>query len=93
MGLDTVEVIERIEHYFQIRIPDAEVAQLGTVQEIIDAVVQKIKDNPHSRLSYLLSDGTAPIEAGVLEIISDISGIPISKIERHHSLTTDLGLD
>lgn len=93
MGLDTFEVIERIEHYFQINISDVEAAQLGTVQEIIDVVVRKIKDNPHSHSSYLLLEGTEHIESRVIEIISDISGISISKIKRHHSLTRDLGLD
>lgn len=49
MGLDSVEIVVRIEEYFGISIPDAEAAQISTVQGLVDAVFSKVSVHPNAR--------------------------------------------
>ena len=42
MGLDSVELLIRVEEHFDIAIPDKEAAQIETVQELADCVYAKV---------------------------------------------------
>ena len=46
MGLDSVEILVRVEEHFGISIPDAEAAQISTVQEFADCVFTKVGVHP-----------------------------------------------
>ena len=46
MGLDSVELIIRIEEHFDIAIPDKEAAQIETVQELANCAYASMITNP-----------------------------------------------
>jgi hypothetical protein len=46
MGLDSVELIIRVEGHFDIAIPDKEAAQIETVQELADCAYAKVLADP-----------------------------------------------
>jgi acyl carrier protein len=46
MGLDSVEILVRVEKYFGISIPDREAEKILTVQEFADCVFTKVTVNP-----------------------------------------------
>lgn len=50
MGLDTVEIVMRIEEDFSIDLPDVELASVQTVGDLYELVVKKLDTKP-SRLS------------------------------------------
>lgn len=84
MGMDTVELIWKIEHRFDIRIPNEEASQITTVQDIYDVVSKNLSANGHSL------DGLQSI---VNQIIAEMAGLELEDIQPHKSITNDLGLD
>src|SRR5688572_27660604 len=46
MGLDSVEILVRVEEYFGISIPNGEAQKILTVQEFADCVFAKVTINP-----------------------------------------------
>ena len=46
MGLDSVEILVRVEEYFGISIPDREAEKILTVQDFADCVFAKVTFNP-----------------------------------------------
>lgn len=46
MGLDSVEILVRVEEYFGISIPDREAEKILTVQDFADCVFTKVTVNP-----------------------------------------------
>jgi hypothetical protein len=46
MGLDSVEILVRVEEYFGISIPDREAERILTVQDFADCVFTKVTVNP-----------------------------------------------
>ncbi len=46
MGLDSVEILVRVEEYFGISIPDREAEKILTVQDFADCVFTKVTINP-----------------------------------------------
>jgi hypothetical protein len=46
MGLDSVELLIRIEKYFDIAIPDQEAGKIVTVQDFVDCVYKKVSLHP-----------------------------------------------
>jgi acyl carrier protein len=81
MGLDTVELIVKIEQHFAISIPNIDAEKIHTVQDLCDTV---------ARIGGL---PVAAIMHDVIAIVSDQAGIPEHAILPSHSLTSDLGLD
>jgi acyl carrier protein len=49
MGLDSVEILVRVEEYFGISIPDREAEKILTVQDFADCVFTKVTVNPTER--------------------------------------------
>lgn len=46
MGLDSVEILVRVEKYFDISVPDSEAEEIATVQNFADCVFAKVTINP-----------------------------------------------
>ncbi|GAA4338049.1 hypothetical protein [Flaviaesturariibacter amylovorans] len=84
MGLDTVELIVRIEQHFAICIPDAEAERIATVQDLADAVLRHSGPPPNL---------VAEITRRVVELVADHAGRDPDAVLLAHSLTSDLGLD
>jgi acyl carrier protein len=84
MGLDTVDLIVRIETYLSISIPDRQAEKIVTVQDICAIVFKLLPTSDIDRVE---------IENAVKTIISDHTGLKISEMDLHKSITSDLGLD
>lgn len=52
MGLETVEMIIKLETHFKIDIPDKDASKLDTPNKIIDYIVNKLRANDDPALSY-----------------------------------------
>jgi acyl carrier protein len=84
MGMDTVELIMRIEDHFGIAIPDAETEKIDTVQDIYDTVIRHLPEGEAS---------IATVPLVVNNIIADHAGLELWEISPEKSITNDLGLD
>jgi acyl carrier protein len=82
MGLDTVDLIHKIEEHFKLPIPDQEAEKMVTIRDIHN-YLYKIAD----------SDSKSLIEQELLMIISDHAGVDIKDLWLDMSITEDLGLD
>ncbi len=71
MGLDSVELVVEIEHYFQINIPNKEAERLTTIQEMVDCVA--IHKNITLNSEALKEHVFAKIEYGLksLDLLTD----------------------
>ena len=49
MGLDSVELLMSFEYKFGIQVPDDEAEKIGTVEQMVDSVFEKIKINPNDK--------------------------------------------
>ncbi|MBT1688682.1 acyl carrier protein [Dawidia soli] len=81
MGLDSVELVIRVEKYFDIAIPDKEAAEIVTVQDFADCVYTKVTLNK------------GDTEKIIIGIVSESSGIPVGEIKLEHRICYDLGID
>lgn len=81
MGLDTVELIVKVEDKFQIQILDQEAENIETVGHLVEMVKKKTKQS----------------DQVVFPIIKDIlinqMGIPVDQIKYQSHIVYDLGLD
>jgi acyl carrier protein len=84
MGLDTVELIFKIEEHFGLQIPDQEAGQMTTIRHISDYI------SSHTGAD---SERMAQIEREVLSIVADHAGVDITELWLDMSITNDLGLD
>jgi len=84
MGLDTVELIFKVEEHFKLPITDEEAEKMVTIRSISDYI---------AKLSGADVVRKAQIEQEVLSIVSDHAGVDISDLWLDMSITSDLGLD
>jgi acyl carrier protein len=84
MGLDTVELIYKIENHFKLPIPDEEAERMTTIRHISDYM---------SKLEGADEERKAQIEEEVLLIVADHAGYDITELRLDMSITSDLGLD
>lgn len=84
MGLDTVDLLMKVEDHFSISIPDVEAENIVTVQHYYDTVAKHLNAKP---------DEIPAIQAAINTIIADYVGLDLAEIEPHKSITSDLGLD
>lgn len=84
MGLDTVELIYKIEEHFKLPIPDNEAEKLATIRNISDYIVGLLGADQERK---------AQIEQEVLAIVSDHAGMDTADLWLDMSITGDLGLD
>ncbi|HEY0356770.1 MAG TPA: hypothetical protein VGC29_11225 [Flavisolibacter sp.] len=84
MGLDTVELIYKIEKHFQISIPDQEAEKMVTIRNISDFI---------SRLLNAGLEEQAQVEQEILHIVSEHSGVDIKDLWLDMLIADDLGLD
>jgi acyl carrier protein len=82
MGLDTVELIYKIEEHFKLPIPDQEAEKMVTIRDILNYLI-KIAN----------ADSKSHIEQELLMIISDHAGVDVKDLWLDMSITSDLGLD
>ena len=87
MGMDTVELIMKVEDHFQIRIPDKEAENIYTIADIYKVVAT------HISLKHEVSLNKQEIENQVNQIIAEHTGIDFNKITPDKSITDDLSLD
>jgi acyl carrier protein len=84
MGLDTVDLLMKIEDHFSISIPNKEAEQITTVQDYYNVVARHLNATPEEM---------AVIQLTINQLIADHAGLDLSEIEPHKSITNDLGLD
>ena len=84
MGLDTVDLLMKVEDHFSISIPNSEAEQIVTVQNYYDAVAKYLNAKPEEMPA---------IQAAINTIIADQAGLDLAEIEPHKSITNDLDLD
>ena len=84
MGLDTVDLIFKIEEHFKLPIPDQEAEKMETIRHVCDYI---------SKLSNADSERKVQIEQEILNIVADHSGVDIKKLWLDMSISRDLGLD
>lgn len=96
MGMDTVELIMKVEDRFAIRFENKEAERLVTVGDIYNAVWNHISANAAGtteKSSTLTDRQRLEIETIINYIIADHAGIDVKDITPLKSLTSDLGLD
>lgn len=81
MGLDTTELIMEIEDNFNIKIPNKDINEIFTVQDIYDVVKQ-----------YTDKDLETEIKPIINAMISEKSGVHINAIKPSADIVKDLGL-
>lgn len=54
MGLDSVELLMRVEEYFDISIPENDAGKIVTVQDFVDCVFSKVSVNPTEKCKSLI---------------------------------------
>lgn len=92
MGLDSVELLYSIEEEFGIEISNLEAEKITTVDDLVNAFYKKISISPNNKYVSQITN-KYEVERIIVGIISSNMGIPINKIELHHSITNDLGID
>jgi acyl carrier protein len=86
MGLDSVELLIRIEKHFEIEVTDQEAEKIITVGNCLDLVCQKLLTNGQKA-------NPAIIQHELIDIISDQIGIRAEEIELESKFIDDLGID
>lgn len=84
MGLDSVEFIMDIEKEFGIRFTDIEAEQIYRVQDLYNAVYEKVKESGISE---------EEVQARANKIIHEGIGIPYKDIVPEAIFTNDFGID
>lgn len=84
MGLDTVELLMKVEEHFAISIPDPEAERIATVQDYYDTVARHLAAKPAE---------VSAIQGAINALIADHAGLDPTEIEPRKSITNDLGLD
>ena len=84
MGLDTVDLLMKIEDHFSISIPNKEAEHITTVQDYYNVVARHLNATP---------EAMPAIQLTINQLIADHAGLDLSEIEPHKSITNDLGLD
>lgn len=79
MGLDSVDLLMKIEDRFKISIPDAEAEQIYTVQDFYDVVERHVKERPEQSFA---------IRYEINQIIADHAGVDLSEVEPHKTSPT-----
>lgn len=87
MGLDTVELVMRIEEEFAITIADQDAEQLMTVSDLYDCIESKVLEKSTSEVNEEALFGK------FIKIMVDQTGIDRAKIQLTASIVEDLGLD
>lgn len=81
MGLDTTELIMEIEDNFNIKIPNKEIHEIFTVQDIYDVVLLHTNKNLETEIKPVIN-----------ALISEKSGVHVNAIRPTADIVKDLGL-
>lgn len=81
MGLDTTELIMEIEDNFNIKIPNKEIHEIFTVQDIYDVVKQHTNKDLKTEIIPVINT-----------LISEKSGVHVNAIRPTADIVKDLGL-
>jgi len=96
MGLESVELIMRVEEDFDIEIRDEEATELATVGQIYDCVLRKLGLNAPEHDTYLHPE-KAWTEQKVWETlraaVSDELSVDLALVTREAHIIFDLGAD
>jgi acyl carrier protein len=84
MGLDTVDLIVKIEKHFKLAIPDQKAEGMTTIRNICDYLAEVTAADAHMKTQ---------IEQEVLGLVADHAGVDDSELWLDMSITNDLGLD
>ena len=87
MGLDSVEIVMKIEDGFGIRMLKSEVETIATVGDLHNAVWQ------HLSARYSNQINRNEMEIVINKIISDIAGLELEEITPEKKIADDLGID
>lgn len=88
MGLDSVDLIIRVEKTFDISIPDRLAEKILTVGDMHDAVwTLLLEKDPHQPIVR------ENFETYLNEIIADQIGVDVEELGKEKSFTNDLGVD
>ena len=84
MGLETIELVYKIENHFLLPIPDEEAKKMYTIRDISNYI---------AKLSGADAERTMQIEQEVLALVSSHAGVDRADLQLDMSITNDLGLD
>lgn len=87
MGLDSVEIVMKIENGFGIRMLKSEVETIATVGDLHNAVWQHLSARYNNQISR------NEMEMVINHIISDMSGLDLKEITKEKKIADDLGID
>jgi len=82
MGLDSVDIIIKVEKSFGIRIPNREAEKICTVGDIHNAVWQKLENANRQEMENVIN-----------HIIADIAGVELEEVTSEKRIADDLGID
>ena len=85
MGLDSVDIIRKIEHALHINIPNKEAATIVTIANLYDVVWKNISNNNETNRKT--------VEAIINQIVANVAGVELHEIQPYKKLTDDLGID
>jgi acyl carrier protein len=83
MGLDSVEILMKIENTFGIQIPKQEAEKIVTVGDFYDTIWNHLPTGANRK----------NVESVVNQIISDMAGLDVEEITKEKKIADDLGID
>jgi acyl carrier protein len=86
MGLDSVELLMRVEEHFEIRVTDQEAESVLTVGDLLNLVCAKLFENGQRTNPSVISKQ-------LVDIIADQAGISADEIRLESTIVDDLGIN
>lgn len=83
MGLDSVEILMKVEDTFRIKIPDFEAEQIVTVGDFHNTVWRHLSANQNRK----------EVEIVINHIIADMAGLNLEEVTPEKKIADDLGID
>jgi acyl carrier protein len=87
MGMDSVEILMKVEKAFGIEITQEEVDQIITVGDLHDAVWKQLNTVKGTETTK------TQMESTINQIIAEISGVDLEEVTRNKKICDDLGID
>lgn len=89
MGLDSVELLMRVEDEFDIEVPDAEAAEIFTVGDLYHCILRKYE----AKTVNSGDDANEPTWQKLCDILVDQTGVSPENIAPSARIVKDLGID
>ncbi len=88
MGLDSIEILVKVEQTFGISIPDREAEKIITVGDFHDAVWRHLEGKYSDKCK-----NRKEVELVINHILADMAGLELDEVMPEKKIHDDLGID